>query len=1179
MGQRLVPQVQAMAAAAQKLREDVPGATVRFSAVTAAPEVVSGTNRPLSPPMGGSGIDVVRQYLSARQGLYGLASADIATLHDLGESVSPSGVRMVRVEQRVNGLPIFQSESRFILDASGQVWRSLGLLVPSGASVPPPGNPPAVSAEAALAAAMSSVGVALDITKMSSAPAAQGKVEVTVDDPVIVGAVPSELVYFPVGPRQLVAAWSQVIFTNGDSDWYTVVDASSGALLWRKNIRDELSTEEARFSVYVQPDGITPADSPAPASPNVAVPGAGTQFPEIARTIVAMSAAQDIGASPDGWIPDGSDTTTGNNVDAYLDAVGGGEANVPDIGALDNNGRPVGNPDSNTNDRDFLGAAPRDFDYAPAPVGGDPDAGDVPTGVDFRRGAVTQLFYTTNWYHDQLFNLGFDEAAGNFQATNYSGQGAGGDHVLAEAQDNSGTNNANFSTPPDGTSGRMQMFRFTGPNPDRDGTIDNEIVLHELTHGLSNRLIGNATGLVWSVGRGMGEGWSDFYALSLLNATNADDPDARYATGGYATYQLGGQTDNYVYGIRRFPYSTDNSVNPLTWADVDDVTADYSGGIPVSPLGFENNGALSVHNIGEVWALSLWEVRSRIIADPAGANGDVPTGNLTMLQIVTDALKLTPSNPSFIDARDALILADCIANACANEQWIWDGFADRGLGYGAVAPLGQMGFSGFGHMGVGESFDLPFLDAASTTVDDSLGNGSGGVDPGEPFELTVELANPWSGAAFDVPDATATLSTTAPGVTILDDTATYGAIPAGGSASGDAFLVRMPEAALCGESVTFTVETTSALGTTSFDVSLRVGVASGTGTPVVYTRSPGLAIPDNNRRGVVDTLTITDDLEIADLDFRLDSLTHTFTGDVTAMLRGPNGYGGDLVWLRELLFSGGDGDNFINTVIDDESANDLNQTTSGQAPYTGSWAPAFNSPVWALFGDASIFADPVGQLSRFDGMSTQGDWSVLVADSFAADTGTLNSWSIIVTPTAFSCTAFTGGALVTGTKSVSGTFVEGGAITYTIVLMNNGTSGQLDNPGDEFVDVLPAGTTLVSASATSGTAVATIGTNTVTWNGAIAAGDSVTITIQATIDAGTAGQSLVNVGTINFDSDVDGDNDQSVATEDPDGGGPTEIVIEDGGAVGIPTVSPLGLLALMLMLSGVGYAILRRRAR
>ena len=151
---------------------------------------------------------------------------------------------------------------------------------------------------------------------------------------------------------------------------------------------------------------------------------------------------------------------------------------------------------------------------------------------------ITQLFYVTNWYHDQLFQLGFDEAAGNFQQTNFSGMGLGGDRVLADADDGSGTNNANFSTPPDGVSGRAQMYRFSGPTIDRDGGLDSDILMHELTHGTSNRLVGNAAGLNWDPAAGMGEGWSDFVAMSLLNNTNADDPDGQYPAGAYATYKL-----------------------------------------------------------------------------------------------------------------------------------------------------------------------------------------------------------------------------------------------------------------------------------------------------------------------------------------------------------------------------------------------------------------------------------------------------------------------------------------------------------------------------------------------------------------------------------------------------------------------------------------------------------------
>jgi subtilisin-like proprotein convertase family protein len=1016
--QKSVNRANALRVAIAQLNARVPGARVQISPLTTSAEIVESKNGALTAAAPGRLTqDIVRGFLRENAAVYGIEPTDVEQLRFVGESISrKSGLRMVRLEQVVNEIPVFQSELRALVDRDGRLVRTVGLLAPAAREAE--SFKQTISPAQALVSAMSAVGITLNSSKVTFnwLNAGNSKAEVNASDSQVAGPVSSKLVYFPLAPGILIPAWSQVAFTEGVFDWYTVVDAQTGTALWRKNIRDDASTQQARFSVYVQADGKTPADSPAPQSPNTVAPGSGTQFPEISRTIVNMSAVQDILASPDGWIADGDSTTTGNNVDAYVDRVGGaGETNVPDIGTIDNNGRPVGNPDANTLNRDFLGASPRDFSYTPAPLAGNPDAGDTPTGtgvtqVNFRRGAVTQLFYITNWYHDQLFNLGFDEAAGNFQTTNFSGMGAGNDAVRAEVQDSSGTNNANFATPPDGMLGRMQMFRFTGSNPDRDGDLDAEIVIHELTHGLSNRLIGNADGLVWSIGRGMGEGWSDFYALSLLNNTNADDPNGRYASGSYATYQLGGLTDNYIYGIRRFPYSTDNSVNPLTWADVDDTTANMSGGIAVSPLGFEFNGGLEVHNIGEVWALSLWEMRSRIIGDPAGANGDVPTGNLTALQLVTDAMKMTPSNPSFIDARDAIIAADGATNAYANEQSIWAGFADRGLGYKAVAPLGISGFGNLGHIGVGESFSLPYLDATGVTINDTTGgNGNGTVDPGETIQITVPLFNPWHHTSKNVASATATLTTSTAGLNITDNSSSYGAIPAQATTSGDTFSVQIPLMGLtCGQSLQFNVQTVSSLGTTNTTFTLRLGAPSGLGAPVTYTKvmSSGLAIPDGDPRGVTDTLTITDDLEIADIDFRVDNLQHTFTGDLSLTLKAPNGYGANLIWLREILFGGGDGDHFVNTVIDDESTNDLNQTTPAQAPYTGSWAPAFNSSVWLLFGDPAIFPDAVGQLSRMDGLSTQGSWTVHVADEFNLDNGTLNSWSIIVTPVAYTCTPF-----------------------------------------------------------------------------------------------------------------------------------------------------------------------------
>ncbi|MDX1997344.1 MAG: IPTL-CTERM sorting domain-containing protein, partial [Thermoanaerobaculia bacterium] len=170
-------------------------------------------------------------------------------------------------------------------------------------------------------------------------------------------------------------------------------------------------------------------------------------------------------------------------------------------------------------------------------------------------------------------------------------------------------------------------------------------------------------------------------------------------------------------------------------------------------------------------------------------------------------------------------------------------------------------------------------------------------------------------------------------------------------------------------------------------------------------------------------------------------------------------------------------------------------------------------------------------------------------------------------------------AAISGTKAVAGTFEEGGAITYTIVLTNGSAAGQLDNPGDEFTDTLPGGLTLTSASATSGTA-ATAG-NTVTWNGAISGNGSVSITIDATIGAGSAGLTLSNQGTFNFDADGNGSNESSGTTDDPGlpgGTDPTDLVVGSGvNVLEIPTLGEYGLMFLVLMLAGLGFGVIRRR--
>ena len=146
--------------------------------------------------------------------------------------------------------------------------------------------------------------------------------------------------------------------------------------------------------------------------------------------------------------------------------------------------------------------------------------------------------------------------------------------------------------------------------------------------------------------------------------------------------------------------------------------------------------------------------------------------------------------------------------------------------------------------------------------------------------------------------------------------------------------------------------------------------------------------------------------------------------------------------------------------------------------------------------------------------------------------------------------------------------VPGTGVTYTIVITNGMSHAQGDNAGNEFVDVLPSQLTLTGVTATSGTGVATIATNTVTWNGSIPAGGSVTIVISATIKANASG-SVSNQGMALVDGDGNGTNETTVNTSAVNGtaGSPTTfVVVAPAPLVPVPALSPLMLLLLALVL-------------
>jgi uncharacterized repeat protein (TIGR01451 family) len=171
--------------------------------------------------------------------------------------------------------------------------------------------------------------------------------------------------------------------------------------------------------------------------------------------------------------------------------------------------------------------------------------------------------------------------------------------------------------------------------------------------------------------------------------------------------------------------------------------------------------------------------------------------------------------------------------------------------------------------------------------------------------------------------------------------------------------------------------------------------------------------------------------------------------------------------------------------------------------------------------------------------------------------------------------------LVAEKSIVGGDLVAGGSVVYQVVITNVGTAGQPDDPAAaELTDTLPAGLTLNGVTASSGTA--TISGNTVRFDGAIAAGDSVTLTIDAVIDGGTAGSEIVNQGTVFFDNDLDGDNDTEGATDDPstpEEDDPTAFVVgaEPIPVTAIPTLSEWAAVLFGGLLSLFGLFGIRRQ--
>lgn len=273
---------------------------------------------------------------------------------------------------------------------------------------------------------------------------------------------------------------------------------------------------------------------------------------------------------------------------------------------------------------------------------------------------TAHTFYFCNVMIDFFRTLGFDEAAGNFQQRHGSAAPGSGDPVQARVYGDSFNGVATMATPPDGQSPIMKMgpFARTGHH----SALDSDVVFHEFVHGVSNRLVGgrlNHLALADPQSRGMGEGWSDYFAVTFQNAARGID---RSVSGNWLTGQ--------PTGIRGFP---------------------YTDGFPDSYGAIGTGRYTGPHAIGEIWCAALMKATRDLIA----ALNDRPRGFAIAWQAVFDGLRLSPANPSFLDARDAIVAA--IGNLTrggaitaeeerASLNGFWGAFAHFGMGANAASP-------------------------------------------------------------------------------------------------------------------------------------------------------------------------------------------------------------------------------------------------------------------------------------------------------------------------------------------------------------------------------------------------------------------------------------------------------------------------------------------------------------
>ena len=754
---------------------------------------------------------------------------------------SVSGINHVYLRQAINGIGVYGTESSIHKDGSGKTIVTHNNFLEDISSTIT-SNSASISASDAIYAVASSMNYSINGLQQIAYEGGPGKKTLFGKAAISERNIPAKLLYYYSKKTGTRITWELSIKEIAGSNWWNFqVDASTGEILHQENwtvscnVLGDHNTHNHSINASAGRETILEETTMAGSYNVYPMP---VESPNYGSRALVTDPENAI-ASPFGWHDTNGSSgaeftiTRGNNTHAYEDGDNPGYS--PDGG----------------------GALIFDF-----PIN------ETYSNADQSEDAViTNLFYWNNIIHDVVYQYGFDEVSGNFQENNYGNGGAGSDYVNAEAQDGSGTCNANFGTPPDGSNPTMQMYVCGS----RDGDLDNGVIIHEYGHGISNRLTGGA-GAAGCLGNEeqMGEGWSDYYALMMtIEATDAGT-DARPI----GTWLTG--TGPNGASIRTYDYSTDFGVNPHTYSDI------TTESIP--------------HGVGSVWAAMLWDMTWKLIDtegfDPDTYNGT--GGNNTALVLVTEALKLQPCSPGMVDGRDAIIAADQAIYGGSHLCEIWEAFAARGLGFSADQGSTNSRSDGT------QAFDLPptfssFETNQEVCLADGVQTDLGGGAPTGGVYSGLGVTDDGNGTTYTFDPSVAGSGTVTIQYAIND------------------FCTGLPG------TLTDTIEVT--------DQAAEI-VCKGAGLLTLNglaEDTPNLIIEDLNT--VSTTITISQNVAITDLNLRLD-ISHSYVGDMIITLTSPGGTASSIVFNGDV--DGCSGDNLV-TLFDDTSINSLVCNLGGDA--------------------------------------------------------------------------------------------------------------------------------------------------------------------------------------------------------------------------------------------------------